>query len=84
MGNSWKPPATPVLYEVVHHRTRTLALTVSAARVDEFKRFIDSVNPTTNNPVAGDRILSLAMRVIRKDQARQTARRRKNRRARGS
>ena len=56
--------------------TRTIAVVVSAQRVDEFKRFIAWVKPTTQNPVPGDRILSLAMRVIQRDQTRQKAKRR--------
>ncbi len=44
--------------------TTILKLQVSSERLDEWLAFLDTVQPTTQHPLSGDRILSLARAAI--------------------
>ena len=65
-------------------KTARLKLRVSAERLEEWQRWIETVEPTAHNPVAGDRILAAAYAALERQEQRRTYQRDWQRRARGS
>tara|TARA_Y100000310_G_scaffold2787_1_gene3620 strand:- start:2734 stop:2952 length:219 start_codon:yes stop_codon:yes gene_type:complete len=64
--------------------TATIKLKVSSERLVEWLEFIEAVEPTTRNPIAGDRILTLARTAIDLEHRRREYQRDWRRRQRGA
>ena len=64
-------------------KTARLTLRVSAERLKEWQRWIETVEPTTQNPVAGDRILSASQTALEVQERRRRYQRDYYRKTRG-
>ncbi len=65
-------------------RTARLMLRVSEERLEEWREWIESVPPTTQNPIPGDRILQMARSALEVQDRRRSYKRDWHREARGS